>query len=378
VEPLKQFRLFEVWHLYRTVASDISPARLDSRTMAFSNLLDLLLKIIKIRPSLIQGSEPYDFPHGFWLCCVALLAAGILRRPYYFPTLENLPPESKFREWHGVRVGLLLVPLLRTFMRVYAGRAMLVFALNEGSVKNLLAVGMPIGSIHRELYGTWGVDLGLFSPQRTDGALGSEEPKSVLFIGRIARAKGIPELMEAFLRVRQRISDLRLSLIGEGPMVSDIRAFAHTHGFENAISILGVVPNQNLPAHIRGADVVVSPSIATSHWIEQVGMVNIQSIACGTPVITTNSGAIPEFIENGTAGIIVPEKDPTALAEAIQRLLADDELRYRLSISCRRTAELRYDALRNIGRTEHILLAALNRHFRSRTFRIRVARAAND
>ena len=153
VDPLKLFRSFEVWHLYRTLGSDISSARLDSRTMAFRNLLDLLVKIVKIRPSLIQGSEPYDFPHGFWLCCVVLLAAGILRRPYYFPTLENLPPESKFREWRGVRIGLLLVPLLRTFMRVYAGRALLVFALNDGSVKNLLAVGTTIDRIHRELYG---------------------------------------------------------------------------------------------------------------------------------------------------------------------------------------------------------------------------------
>ena len=152
-------------------------------------------------------------------------------------------------------------------------------------------------------------------------------------------------------------------------MVSDIRAFAHTHGFGNAISILGVVPNQDLPAHIRGADVVVSPSVATSHWIEQVGLVNIQSIACGTPVITTDSGAIPEFVENGTAGIIVPERDITALAEAIERLLADDELRHRLAISCRCAAELRYDALRNIGITEDVLLDALDIHNRGRRMR---------
>ena len=348
VEPLKWFRQFEVWHLYRTMASDISPTRLDSRTMAFRDLLDLFLKIIKIRPSLIQGAEPYDFPHGFWLCCVALLAAGILRIPYYFPTLENIPPESKYRERRGVRVGLLLVPLLRTFARIYASRASLIFALNNGAVKNLRAVGTPPWRIRRELYGTWGVDLDLFSPRKADSALRNEGPQSVLFIGRIVRAKGIPELIEAFLHVRQEIPDLRLSLIGDGPMVSDLKTFARTHQFENAISFLGVVPNQDLPSHIRSANVVVAPSVTTRSWAEQVGMVNIQSIACGVPVVTTNSGSIPEFIEDGTAGIIVPERDPAALAEAMARLLTDGELRLRLSISCRRTAELRYNAIRNL------------------------------
>ena len=359
VEPLKLFRRFEVWHLYRTLEADTSPARLDSRTIAFRNLFDLLLKIGRIKPSLIQGSEPYDFPHGFWLCCVTFLAAGILRTPYYFPTLENVPPESKFRERRGIRVGRLLVPLLRNFMRIYARKALLIFAINNGSMKNLLSVGAPRGRIHRELYGTWGVDLDLFSPQMVDSTAGHEERREVLFIGRIIRAKGIPELLEAFLRVKQQIPAAKLSLVGDGPMVSDVRTFARENGLREAITLHGLVPNHDLPPLIIGADVLVSPSIATPTWAEQVGMVNIQSMACGTPVVSTNSGAIAEFVEDGQTGILVKECDPESLAQAIVRVITDKELHHRLSVNARACAVKRYDAKRNVNSVERVLIDGL-------------------
>jgi glycosyltransferase involved in cell wall biosynthesis len=360
VQPLKWFRQFEVWHLYRALEADTSPAQLDSRTIAVHGLFDLLLKIVRIRPSLIQGSEPYDFPHGFLLCCVTFLAAGMLRTPYYFPTLENVPPESKFRERRGMRVGRLLVPLLRNFMRIYARKALLIFAVNDGSVRNLISVGAPRGRIRRELYGTWGVDLDLFAPRRTDSAARRGERREVLFIGRVIRAKGIPELLEAILRVRRQIPAVKLSLIGDGPMVSDVRAFARKHGLEDAISLHGVVPNQDLPSLIIDADVLVSPSVATPSWAEQVGMVNIQSMACGTPVVSTESGSIAEFVEDGRTGILVEECDPDALAQAIVRVVTDRELHHRLSLNARAYAVERYDAKRNVDAVETVLVDRLN------------------
>jgi glycosyltransferase involved in cell wall biosynthesis len=359
VEPFKWFRRFEVWHLYRKLDVDTSPARLDSRTIAFRNPFDLLLKIVRIKPSLIQGSEPYDVPHGFWLCCVTLLAARMLRTPYYFPTLENVPPESKFRERRGIRVGRLLVPLLRNFMRIYARRALLIFAINKGAVRNLISVGAPRGRIRRELYGTWGVDLDLFSPRNVSSTAGCGERRQVLFIGRIIRAKGIPELLEAFLHVRQQAPATKLSFVGDGPMVSDIRAFARTHGLEDAILLHGVVPNQDLPPFIVDADVLVSPSVATPTWAEQVGMVNIQSMACGTPVVSTKSGSIEEFVEDGKTGVLVEECDPDALAQAIMRVMTDRALHHRLSVNARAFSVERYDAKRNVDAVEAVLVDRL-------------------
>jgi glycosyltransferase involved in cell wall biosynthesis len=166
--------------------------------------------------------------------------------------------------------------------------------------------------------------------------------------------------------VRERLPDLRLTLIGEGPMVSEVRSFAIEHSLQHVLSLPGVVQNRELPSHIRMADIVVSPSIAVDAWAEQVGMVNIQSIACGTPVVTTASGSIPEFIEDGVSGVVVPEKDPSALASAMIRLLTDAQLHCRLSTACRRAAELRYDAFRNVAATEQVLLAALNKRPRGR------------
>jgi len=366
LEPLAGICRFQVWHLYRTMSRDVTPGLLDSRTMSFRNPLDLFLKIVRIRPSLIQGSEPYDFPHGFCLSIVAFLSAGILRVPYFFPTMENLPPEVKFRKRSGLPVGLVLAPLLRAFMRIYATKALLIFAVNKGAAANLSAAKASPRRVRRELYGTWGVDLGQFTPDPGGQCRGRGTTRNVLFVGRIVREKGIPELLEAFLRVRERLPDLRLTLIGEGPMVSEVRSFAIEHSLQHVLSLPGVVQNRELPSHIRMADIVVSPSIAVDAWAEQVGMVNIQSIACGTPVVTTASGSIPEFIEDGVSGVVVPEKDPSALASAMIRLLTDAQLHCRLSTACRRAAELRYDAFRNVAATEQVLLAALNKRPRGR------------
>jgi glycosyltransferase involved in cell wall biosynthesis len=283
----------------------------------------------------------------------------MLRTPYYFPTLGNVPPESKFRERRGVRVGRLLVPLLRKFMHIYAREALLVFAVNDGSVRNLISIGAPRGRIRRELYGTWGVDLELFSPRKTDSAAKSRERGEVLFIGRVIREKGIPELLEAILLVMRQIPFVRLSLIGDGPMVSVVRAFARKHGLEDAISLHGVVPNRDLPSRILDADVLVSPSVATPSWAEQVGMVNIQSMACGTPVVSTRSGSIAEFVEDGQTGLLVDECDPGALAQAILRVLTDKELHHRLSVNARAYAVERYDAKRNVDAVEAVLVDRL-------------------
>ena len=92
------------------------------------------------------------------------------------------------------------------------------------------------------------------------------------------------------------------------------------------MQLLGTVKNRDLPPHFRNADVFIAPSITTHRWEEQVGMTNIQAMASGVPVISTLSGAIPEYVPDGVAGILVPEQDPRALAEAIRRITVDNEL----------------------------------------------------
>ncbi|OYD14438.1 hypothetical protein CH330_08725 [candidate division WOR-3 bacterium JGI_Cruoil_03_51_56] len=320
-------------------------------------MLDAFIKTMRIRPSVIQGSEPYYLPWGFILSALTMLAAKLLDVPYYFPMFENVPPEIKFNiRKAGIPAGWFLIPFLKNFATHYAKGASLIFALNESAKQNLLNLGVSKSKIVKRLYGTWGVDTRKFCHAR-NGTEPDFGDNAILFVGRIVPAKGIRYLLEAFLKVRKIIPTTRLIFIGDGSMIPEIKKFILENSLQSTVSFLGVINNRGLPPYIRASRIVAAPSLTTPTWMEQVGMVNIQSISCGTPVVTTNSGSIPEFIEDGVTGIIVPERNSAALVRAIIRLLTDSELYQRLSRNGRQAAEQKYDATRNIAEVEQIILS---------------------
>lgn len=359
-EPLRWLDAFEVWHFYGELAPDIRKDRLSGHYMRFRSTPELLLGLLKVRPDIIQGSEPYDFPPGFRLSCAAMLAAGLLRKPFYFPTFENIRPDVKYARRRGLPVGIVLAPLLRSFLSLYSYKSAAVFAGNEGAVRNLRAAHVPAGRIRRELYATWGVDLRLFNP---DGPLAAvpEGSEVILFVGRLVEQKGVRQLLRAFQLIKESQPEATLAFIGDGPLAREITEFARSHGIDNRVQLLGSLPNCDLPHYFRAAKVVVVPSLTVPTWAEQVGMVSIQSMACGTPVVTTRSGSISEFIEDGVSGLLVPERDPRALADAVLRLLCDEPFRNSLAISGRAYAERHYDAAANVAIVQDVLLRLLPR-----------------
>jgi len=354
---LRHFRRFEVWHFYRHRAPDLPEKDLGPRAVRFHNLTDLVLKASRLGPTLIQGGEPFDFPTQLPIVLGALIIAWLFRVPYYSPIYENIPVETKFSDVHrfGIRLDRLIIPLVRWLARVYGANSVLFFALNKGARRNLLAAGIPPQRISNLLYATWGVDINHFSPQR-DGREPDMGPNGLLFVGRLVPDKGVPQLLRAFLRVMESLADVQLYIIGDGPLAADIRQFVDEHRVSAAVHLLGTVENQALPPYFRAARATVSPSVATRRWTEQAGMVNIQSMACGTPVVSTLSGSISEFVPDGQAGILVPERDSEALANAIVRLLNDTMLYQRLSENARAYVVERFDAPRNVAAVESLLL----------------------
>ena len=88
-------------------------------------------------------------------------------------------------------------------------------------------------------------------------------------------------------------------------------------GLSRQVDILGTIKNRNLPAYMRGSDIFVSAPKSTRLWSEQVGMVFLQAMSTGLPIVTTFSGSIPEFVPAEEVGLLVPESDPDALAVAL-------------------------------------------------------------
>ena len=114
-------------------------------------------------------------------------------------------------------------------------------------------------------------------------------------------------------------------LAGGGDEESELRLLCQLSAIRSRVHYLGVLEKDRLWNFYRRLDVFVLPSLTTARWTEQFGFVLAEAMACGVPIIGSNSGAIPEVI--GDCGIVVQENDSKALAEAIVSLADDSELR---------------------------------------------------
>lgn len=352
IAPMRFFTHLRVVHFYRMASyGDLSPDELDSNLVPYRSPWDLFWKLGHARWNIMQGVEPFSMrllPYLYAVFCAAILRDI----PLLVITLENRPLTEK----HGV-VGSWL---LRAVLRPVFNRARLIICVNEGAQRNVLSVGSYAGKIRKMMYGTWGVDLNEFSPQRDGREPDWGAGPLLLFVGRLHPEKGVFDLLEAFAIVKEKIPSVKMVLVGDGPARPQIEQLLNIRRWASCVFLVGTVKNRDLPAYFRAADVFVAPSITTRKWEEQVGMTNIQAMACGVPVVSTLSGAIPEYVPDGLAGILVPERSPRALADALLSLLADPELRRRMGEAGRAYAVAYYDARRNVQMAEEVILQILS------------------
>ncbi len=348
IDPIRHFKKLEIVHFYTsTPYFDLYPGEL-AGIVRYKNFFDLCHKMKKYKFDVIQGSEPYGFPSTLQACMASSLMLKISNAPMFFPMLENTPPEMKFG---------ILSPLMKSYLKIYASRAFVILCLNKGAMKNLLDVGLDEKKLVHCNWGTWGVDVEEFNPKKSESEPSYDH--MILFVGWLNEAKGIPSLLPAFGIVKKIFPKVKLVIIGEGPLRGEIERFAKTNNLEKDVIILGTVKNKDLPPYFRAAKITVTPSVTTKKWMEQIGMVNIQSMACGTPVVSTFSGAIPEYVKHGVTGILVRERDPVGLADAIIKLLKDDELRSRMGSSAREHAVKNLDAKKNVIANEKLIFDLL-------------------
>jgi len=146
------------------------------------------------------------------------------------------------------------------------------------------------------------------------------------YMGRLISEKGILLLCEALSGLEQ--TAWKLVIVGAGPLENILQEHWKPK-FGERLLLVGPGARTDLPDYLKCMDVLVVPSVSTPVWKEQFGMVLIESMAAGVPVIGSTSGAIPEVI--GEAGILVPEGDIQSLREALARLLGSEQERKRLS-----------------------------------------------
>jgi len=154
----------------------------------------------------------------------------------------------------------------------------------------------------------------------------------ILFVGRLVERKGIEYLIKAFSKVISKYNSYTLRIVGDGPIKNSLLSLTKSLGLKSKVIFAGFVSKHELIESYKKAAAFVLPAIVDSKGdTEGLGVVLIEAINYGVPVIASNVGGIPDIVKDKITGILVPEKDSNALSEAMMNLLENKELRQKLT-----------------------------------------------
>jgi glycogen synthase len=194
-----------------------------------------------------------------------------------------------------------------------------------------------------------GVDTELFRPR----PLSEAQRPTLCFVGRIAESKGADQLVAAAIEIARSHRDLELVLVGEGEdgFVAGLRDTAERAGFPSLLRCPGFLDRRDLAAELARAHVFAAPS----RYEGGPGLVYLEAMACGVPIVAPAGSGVEEVVADGETGLLVSPRDTTALTEAITRLLDDADLRGRLGTAARAFVVQEHDCAIGAERLERFL-----------------------
>lgn len=221
--------------------------------------------------------------------------------------------------------------LYKEFARWIFANANFSLGLSQQAVEEIKNLSIDSRKVDKFIY--W-IDLNCFKPSNkklVKKKLGWSNKFIVLFVGRLVEVKGVRELLEAIPKIRK---PAKVVVIGDGPLGEEVKREAFKN--QSKLLFLGRVNNSELPNYYNSADVLIVPS---THE-EGFGRVILEALACGTPVIGSERGAIPEAMDK-TVGRFI-DITPDRIARSINELMANKKELNRLSANTRRFAEKCY------------------------------------
>jgi D-inositol-3-phosphate glycosyltransferase len=277
---------------------------------------------------LANGLE-YDLLHGnYWLSGVVGLA---LRARWGAPLVQMFHTLGALKNGAGVAAEREPALRLAEERRIVAAADRLVAANAIERNELVTAYGADAA---RVAVIPCGVDTDVFTPGdplAARAALELPPGPLLLYVGRIAPIKGLETLLDAVGCLRGAGTPVRLAVVGgetDEPTdghEADVRRRAAALGLGDAVTFVGAQPQQRLRDWYVAADVTVLPS-----YYESFGMVALEAMACGSPVVASRVGGLQTTVRDAVTGLLVAEGDPCALAGTITRVLGDDALRWRL------------------------------------------------
>ena len=172
---------------------------------------------------------------------------------------------------------------------------------------------------------------------------------AILAVGQLREKKGFTYLVAACAELARRGHEFVCDIVGEGPLRPELEAQIRESQLEDTIFLRGALDHQSVIEHYRAASVFALPCITAANGdMDGIPNVILEAMAMELPVVSTRHSGIPEAVDDGISGLLVPKRDTAALADAIERLLCDNGLRRRMGRAGRQIVVSRFDVATNV------------------------------
>jgi colanic acid/amylovoran biosynthesis glycosyltransferase len=306
------------------------------------------------RRVLLRTLSPLRFWRRAWTLEEFRRAAGVLPSGHYDVCYAAFGHDG-LRALRLGRSGALAGPLAVAFRgadltkfvairgrRVYRAlfrRAALLLPVCEAFARRLEALGAPPErvTVHRT-----GIDLARW--RWRDRPVEPAGPLRLVSVGRLVEKKGFGYVLEAVRRLREAGIAAEYEIVGDGPLRAALEADARRLAIDDRVRFLGWQSQDRVAEALDGAQLLVAASVTAANGDEE-GIPNVlkEAMAVGLPVVSTANGGIPELVENEATGLLVPERDPQALAARLAELARHPDRRTALARAGRARVERDYD-----------------------------------
>lgn len=294
--------------------------------------------LLKYLPKLMKAIKVYkpDLVHAHYATSYGLLGALCGFHPFVLSVwgsdIYDFPKISFIHKW------------------------MIKFNLSQAdqilSTSHVMAIETKKYTKKEILVTPFGIDLTKFRDMQVD----SDLPSNTIVIGTVKTLSskyGINFLIQAFKIVKERNPEipLKLMIVGDGPEKKDLIEFCNKLSIENDVIFTGYVTHDKIPYYLNVLDIYIALSTLDS---ESFGVAIIEASACEKPVVVSNVGGLPEDVANGETGFIVERKDPIAAANAIEKLVLNEKLRFSMGEAGRNMVEKYFNWEQNVNQMVNI------------------------
>jgi phosphatidyl-myo-inositol dimannoside synthase len=260
------------------------------------------------------------------------------------PRLRAVGVERLVATTHGHEAGWAVLPGARQLLRRIGEGVDTVTYLGEYT-RAKIAPALTSAAAARMVQLPPGVDENVFRPDvggaEVRARLGLTDRPVVVCVSRLVPRKGQDVLIHALPRIRRRVPDAALLIVGTGPYRAELEAMVDRVGVRDSVVFTGAVAWEELPAHHEAGDVFAMPCRTRRKGldVEGLGIVYLEASAVGRPVVAGDSGGAPDAVLEGETGYVVDGRSPAAVADRVAGLLADPATAARMGAAGRRWVE---------------------------------------